>query len=135
MGTTLRKLCCGLHQMHVFALKGAKSCHPPPVADPVAWTGSPIRATPPPGPIRTRILVKYVDFGLAEIADPGSPTPQAKIHVFYKDLGPDRPLHPSPGADPGQNPRKNKKIWAWPGSPFRHLRSKVVGAQRGSVIN
>ena len=33
MGITLRKLCCGLHQMHVFALKGAKSCHPPPEAD------------------------------------------------------------------------------------------------------
>ena len=60
---------------------------------------------------------------------------QAQIHVFYEDLGPDRPLHPSPGADPGQNPRKNKKILAWPGSPFRHLHSKVVGAQRGSVIN
>ena len=75
MGTTLRKLYCGLHQMHVFALKGSTSCHPPPVADPVAM-GSPIRAThPPPGPILTRILVKYVDFGLAEIPDPGSALP------------------------------------------------------------
>ena len=45
MSSVLRKGCCGLHKMHVFAFKGAKSCHPPPEADPrqnfckILWFG------------------------------------------------------------------------------------------------
>ena len=37
------------------------------------------------GPIRTKILVKYVDFGLAEIADPPPPGGGGKQNIIQEN--------------------------------------------------
>ena len=37
------------------------------------------------GPIRTKILVKYVDFGLAEIADPSPPRGGGKQNISQEN--------------------------------------------------